>query len=164
MEETSEQTNCLNAFFTLLVAQRTVRVAMVKVKRSSLSGTRLLPLVGRDVSVTEIATVEKLKKMFSVDQILKKDDVKKVEADSILCVLFEIFESCSHLMMPVPEARAGWNTVSLLFLNKFSGFAWGFLLSPTEDANFVSAARDHSVTSVADSLKQRRCSLEAAHC
>lgn len=27
-------------------------------------------------------------------------------------------------MMPMPEARAGWNKVSLLFLNKFSGFAW----------------------------------------
>lgn len=101
---------------------------MVKVKRGSLSGTRLPLLVRRDVSITEIAAIVKLKKIFSVDEILKKEDIRKVEADSILCVLFEIFESSSHLMMPMPEARAGWNKVSLLFLNKFSGFAWGFLL------------------------------------
>lgn len=128
MEEMSEQSNCLNAFFKFLVTQHRVGVAMVQVTRSSLSGTRLPPLVRRDVSMTEIAAMGKLKKIFSVDQILKKDGVKKVEADSILSVLFEIFESCSHLMMPMPEARAGWNKVSLLFLNKFSGFAWGFLL------------------------------------
>jgi len=93
---------------------------------SSLSGTGLPPLVRRGVSITETAAVGKLKKIFSVDQILKKEDIRKVEADSILCVLFEIFESCSHLMMLMPEARAGWNKVSPLFLNKCSGLAWGF--------------------------------------
>lgn len=72
MEETSEQSNCLNAFFKFLVAQHTVQVAMVKVRRSSLSGTRLPPLVSRDVSITEIVAVGKLKKIFSVDQILQK--------------------------------------------------------------------------------------------
>lgn len=100
---------------------------MVKVKRSSLAGTSLPPLLRRDVSISETTAIAKLKQIFSVDQILKKD-VRKVEADSVLCVLFEIFESCSHLMMPMPQARAGWNKISLLFLNKFSGFVWGFFL------------------------------------
>lgn len=39
----------------------------VKVKRGSLSGTRLPLLVRRDVSITEIAAIGKLKKIFSVD-------------------------------------------------------------------------------------------------
>lgn len=39
-------------------------------------------------------------------------------------------------MVLMPEARAGWNKVYLLFLNKFSGFTCGFFpLSPTEDVN-----------------------------
>lgn len=41
MEQTSEQSNCLNICFKLLVSQCTVLVAVVEVKRSSLSGTRL---------------------------------------------------------------------------------------------------------------------------
>lgn len=63
-------------------------------------------------------------------------------------------------MMLMPEARAGWNKVSLLFLNKFSGF---FALPPTEDANFVSAFVTIQLAR-SGGLKQRRGSLAAVCC
>lgn len=90
--------------------------------------------------------------------------LKRLKLTGPLC--FEILEFCSHLMMLMPEARAGWNKVYLLFLNKFPGFTCGFFpLSPTEDVNslFFSAACGHSVISTVDGLKQGGGFLEAVH-